>query len=89
VCTGTVSPRGMHTSKTRTRSFSNVLRWCFGAATKASRLAGHGHSGNRHVIATFGDVSGFMENRIKILTRSFRFFSGDFLASDYSTNWRS
>jgi hypothetical protein len=66
----------MHTSKTRTRSFSNVLRWCCGAATKASKLAGQDHADDRHVIATFGAVSGLMENKITILSGGFRFFSG-------------
>ena len=64
----------MHTSKTRTRSLSNILRWCCVAATEASKLAGQGHSEGRRVIVTFGNVSGFMENKIRIIAGSFRFF---------------
>ena len=60
--------------RTRTLPFSNILRWCRGAATKASKLAGQGHSDDRYVIATFRDVSGFMENKIMIPAGSFRFF---------------
>src|SRR5207248_1090649 len=43
VCTGTVCPFDIRTSRTRTRSFSSRTWWYSGAATSASRESGHGH----------------------------------------------
>lgn len=76
MCTGTVSPRGMHTSKTRTRSFSNILRWCSGAATKASKLVGQCHSDDKSVLSMLCDVPRFMQDKRAIFGGSFRFCFG-------------
>jgi len=43
VCSGTVSPRAIRVSRTRTSSFSSSRTWCFGAATTASSESGHAH----------------------------------------------